>query len=113
MYEIELPMVYFDFDKHNIKEEFFDRLNKAARLLNDRKDLRVFVGGHTDNYGTDEYNVALGQRRYNEVYNYLINKGVDPGQLETGTYGEEIPVQTNRTRRGRALNRRVMLSFIQ
>jgi len=111
--EIELPTVYFDFDKHNIKEEFFKRLNEAAVLLKDRADLRVFVGGHTDNYGTDDYNVALGQRRYDEVYNYLVDKGVDPDQLETGTYGEKDPAQNNRTRRGRALNRRVMLSFIQ
>jgi outer membrane protein OmpA-like peptidoglycan-associated protein len=110
--DIELPTVYFDFDKQNIKEEFFQRLNEAAELLTDRTDLRVFVGGHTDNYGTDEYNVALGQRRYDAVRDYLITKGVDPGQLETGTYGETIPAQNNRTRRGRALNRRVMLSFI-
>ncbi len=111
--DIELPIVYFDFDKHNIKEEFFDRLDEAARLLRERTDLRVFVGGHTDNYGSNEYNIALGQRRYNEVYNYLVNKGVDPAQLKTGTYGEDIPAQSNRTIRGRALNRRVELSFIQ
>ncbi len=111
--EIELPIVYFDFDKHNIKSEFFERLDKAARLLRERPDVRVFVGGHTDNYGTNEYNVALGERRYNEVHAYLLNKGVNPEQLETGTYGEDIPAVNNRTRRGRALNRRVMLSFIQ
>ena len=111
--EIELPIVYFDFDKHNIKPEFFDRLDKAARLLRERPDLRVMLGGHTDSYGTNEYNIALGQRRYNEVYNYLIGKGVRKDQLEFETFGEDIPAQTNRSVRGRALNRRVELSFIQ
>jgi outer membrane protein OmpA-like peptidoglycan-associated protein len=110
--EIELLIVYFDFDLYNIQGEFHQRLNEAAELLIDRTDLRVFVGGHTDNYGTDDYNVALGQRRYDAVYNYLVDKGVDPSQLETGTYGEGVPAQNNRTRQGRALNRRVMLSFI-
>jgi len=110
--DFELPTVYFDFDKQNIKQEFNQRLNEAAELLMDRTDLRVLIGGHTDNYGTDEYNVALGQRRYDAVRDYLIAKGVDPGQLETGTYGETTPAQNNTTRQGRALNRRAMLSFI-
>lgn len=57
-------------------------------------------------------NIDLGQRRYKEVYDYLVEKGVAPGQLKTGTYGEQTPTQNNSTRQGRALNRRVMLSFI-
>ncbi len=109
---IELPMVYFDFDKHNIKSEFFKRLDEAAELLVRRRDLRIMVAGHTDAYGTNPYNVALGRRRYTEVYNYLINKGVNPEQLETKTFSEDIPVASNRTVQGRAFNRRVELYFI-
>lgn len=109
---IELPNVYFDFDKHNINSNFFQRLDEAVELLTERRDLRVMVAGHTDAYGTNPYNVALGQRRYTEVYNYLINKGVNPSQLETKTFSEDNPVDTNRTRQGRAFNRRVELYFI-
>ena len=111
--EIRLSAVYFDFAKHDIKEEFYQRLNAIARLLKDRTDLRVLISGHTDNYGTNAYNVALGKRRYNEVHSYLVDKGVDPAQLKSSTYGEELPQGDNRTTQGRALNRRVNLSFIQ
>lgn len=111
--EIELPNVYFDFDRHTIKSEFFQRLDEAAELLTSRRELRIMVAGHTDAYGTNPYNVALGQRRYTEVYNYLINKGVNADQMEVKTFSEDTPVQSNRTIRGRAFNRRVMLYFIE
>lgn len=109
---IELPNVFFDFDKHNVKSEFFQRLDEAAELLTRRRDLRIMVAGHTDSYGTNPYNVALGERRYTEVYNYLVNKGVNPSQLATKTFSEDIPIATNRTVQGRAFNRRVELYFI-
>lgn len=110
--EIKLPIVYFDFDKQNIKPEFFKRLNEAAELLKSRSDLRIMVGGHTDAYGTDPYNVALGQRRYDAVYNYLINLGVNKDQLVVKTFSEDLPIASNRTRKGRAFNRRVELYFV-
>lgn len=111
--KIKLPNVFFDFDKHNIKSEFFQRLNEAAALLVENRDLRVMVAGHTDEYGTNPYNVALGIRRYTEVYNYLISKGVNPSQLEVKTFSEDTPIATNYTIEGRAFNRRVELSFIE
>ncbi len=110
---VKLPNVFFDFDKYNIKPEFFKRLNEAAALLVENRDLRVMVAGHTDEYGTNPYNTALGVRRYTEVYNYLINKGVNANQLEVKTFSEDIPISTNKTREGRAYNRRVELSFIE
>ena len=70
------------------------------------------VGGHTDAYGTNPYNVSLGERRFTEVYNYLVNKGVNPSQMQTKTFSEDIPIATNRTVQGRAFNRRVELWFI-
>ncbi|WP_157716083.1 OmpA family protein [Roseivirga echinicomitans] len=110
---IRLPNVFFDFDKYNIKPDFFKRLNEAAALLVENRDLRVMVAGHTDAYGTNPYNVDLGIRRYTEVYNYLISKGVDANQLEVKTLSEDIPISTNETIEGRAYNRRVELSFIE
>ncbi len=109
---VELPNVFFDFDLHNIKPEFYQRLNEAAELLKGRSDLKVMVAGHTDAYGTDGYNIALGKRRYTEVYNYLRRKGVDADQLAVKTFSEDIPIATNRTRSGRAFNRRVELYFV-
>lgn len=109
---IELPNVFFDFDKQNIKPEFIDRLNEAAELLKRRTDLRIMVAGHTDAYGTNEYNIALGKRRYSEVFNYLKNRGVDAGQMDVQTFSEDLPIASNRTRKGRAFNRRVELYFV-
>ena len=109
---LELPNVYFTFDRSNIREQFYERLDETAELLKERTDLRVLVAGHTDAYGTNEYNIALGKRRYTQVYNYLINRGVDPDQLEYKTLSENEPIATNRTIAGRAFNRRVQLYFI-
>lgn len=110
--DIKLPIVYFDFDKSNVKDEFFKRLNQAARLLVDRRDLRINVGGHTDSYGSNPYNVALGQRRADAVIKYLVAHGVNRAQMVGGTFSEDVPIETNKTTRGRAFNRRVELSFI-
>lgn len=109
---IELPNVFFDFDKEDIKQEFVDRLNEAAELLSTRTDLRIMVAGHTDAYGTNDYNIALGKRRYTEVYNYLKARGVKESQMEVQTFSENSPIASNRTRKGRAFNRRVELFFV-
>lgn len=109
---IELPNVFFDFDKQDIKPEFIDRLNEAAELLSRRTDLRIMVAGHTDAYGTNDYNIALGQRRYTKVFNYLKNRGVSESQMEVQTFSENLPIASNRTRKGRAFNRRVELFFV-
>ena len=111
--KIELPNVFFDFDRHTIKSEFFQRLDEAAELLSGDRSLRIMVAGHTDAYGTNNYNVDLGTRRYTEVYNYLLNKGVNADQMEVSTFSEDTPIQSNRTIVGRAFNRRVELSFIE
>lgn len=109
---IELPNVFFDFDKQDIKPEFIDRLNEAAELLSRRTDLRIMVAGHTDAYGTNDYNIALGQRRYTKVFNYLRDRGVSESQMEVQTFSENLPIASNRTRKGRAFNRRVELFFV-
>jgi outer membrane protein OmpA-like peptidoglycan-associated protein len=111
--EIELPNVYFDFDRHTVKSEFFQRLDEAAELLRENRDIRIMVAGHTDAYGSNPYNVALGIRRYTEVYHYLLAKGVNASQMEVKTFSEDTPISTNRTISGRAFNRRVELSFIE
>ncbi|MFT6055096.1 MAG: outer membrane protein OmpA-like peptidoglycan-associated protein [Roseivirga sp.] len=111
--EIELPNVFFNFDRHTVKSEFFQRLDEAAQLLRENRDIRIMVAGHTDAYGTNPYNVALGVRRYTEVYQYLISKGVNVDQMEVKTFSEDTPISTNRTISGRAFNRRVELSFIE
>ena len=111
--DIQLPIVYFDFDKSVVKEAFYKKLDDAAAILRDNPSFRILVAGHTDSFGDNQYNIALGLRRAQEVMDYMVNKGADPDQLEKGTFSEDIPIASNNTRRGRAYNRRVELSFIQ
>jgi len=105
---ITLHGIYFDFDKAAIKPESRPALEDAARILNENPTIRVEIQGHTDNRGSDEYNVGLSERRAQAVVNYLVqNLGIVSGRLNTIGYGEFRPVADNETEAGRALNRRV------
>jgi len=70
------------------------------------------VGGHTDSYGTEEYNMGLSVRRARAVADYLVAGGIDRSRLRVEGYGETQPVASNDTEDGRAQNRRVELSVI-
>lgn len=111
--DIKLPIVYFDFDKNIVKETFFKKLDNVASILKDNPQFRIRIAGHTDAYGDNEYNIALGLRRAQAVLAYLVDTGASRDQLETGTFSEDIPIASNNTDRGRAYNRRVELSFIE
>ncbi|MCK5833468.1 peptidoglycan-associated lipoprotein Pal [bacterium] len=89
---IELRIVYFDYDKYNIRED------QAARLLDNAEQLMKFPGakvileGHCDERGTEEYNMALGEKRARSVMNYLNEYGVAATRISTRSYGEERPL---------------------
>lgn len=84
-------IVYFDFDKFNIRPEYRDMLQQKADLLKTYSGIRVRIEGNCDARGTQEYNLALGERRARAVYEYLVRLGVNPSQLETISYGKERP----------------------
>lgn len=85
-------------------------LDRLAEALNRHPRLRLEVGGHTDNVGKDEDNLALSERRAKAVYDYLILRGVSPDRLSYRGYGETRPVAANDTPEGRAQNRRTTLT---
>lgn len=101
--------VYFDFDRSNIKSDFFPVLDKHAEFLIKNAGTKVVIEGHTDSRGTPEYNIALGERRAKAVQRYLVLQGVSPAQLELVSYGEERPVATGNDEQSWAQNRRVEL----
>lgn len=84
-------IIYFDFDKYDIKPEYRDMLNKKAELLKEYSCIRVRIEGNCDARGTQEYNLALGERRARAVYEYLVMLGVNPSQLEIISFGKERP----------------------
>ena len=83
--------VYFAFDKFDIKPEYKDMLKGKADLLKRYPAIRVRIEGNCDERGTQEYNLALGERRARAAYEYLATLGVNPGQLEMISYGKENP----------------------
>jgi len=87
-------------------------LDDSAETLRRYPDLVVEVAGHTDSVGTDAYNLDLSQRRAESVRQYLIDKGVDSGNLSAKGYGESQPIESNDTEEGRDENRRVNLRIL-
>ena len=105
-----LDRVLFDFDKYNIKPQFYGFLDEAAMVFEKNPGLRVMIEGHTDNIGTAAYNMKLSLKRADAVRDYLVRKGVAIDRLSTVGYGFTRPIATNATEEGRALNRRVQLT---
>jgi OOP family OmpA-OmpF porin len=75
--------------------------------MNENKDKRVNLSGHTDSIGTEAYNQKLSERRAASVKNYLTKKGIDAGRISAQGFGETKPIADNKTKEGRAKNRRV------
>ena len=83
--------VYFAFNKYNIESQYDAVLSRDADLLKQFPAIRVRIEGNCDDRGTQEYNLALGERRARAAYDYFVNQGVNPGQLEMISYGKENP----------------------
>lgn len=99
-------IVYFDYDKYDVKSEYTGMLQQKADLMKAHPDIRVRIEGNCDERGTQEYNLALGERRARAVYDYMIMLGVNPAQLEMISYGKERPAVAGNNEEAWALNRR-------
>lgn len=99
---------YFEYDSSDLRPESMRALDVHARDLRGSGQ-RVVLEGHTDERGTREYNMALGERRAKSVQRYLVLQGVSPAQLELVSYGEERPVALGSDEQSWAQNRRVEL----
>ncbi len=99
--------VFFDFDESTIKPEFLPLFDNAVFVLNQNSDLTVEIQGHTDDVGTEEYNLELSEKRAQAVKDYLVEKGIDPARLTVKGFGKSNPAEDNDTEEGRAYNRRV------
>jgi peptidoglycan-associated lipoprotein len=86
--------VHFEFDQWNIRAEDRSILDLKATILGANPGLRLRISGHADERGSDEYNLALGNRRAAAVKTYLVNKGIDAGRLDVVSFGEEQPIAT-------------------
>jgi len=103
--------VYFDFDKDEIKGQYAQLLQAHAEFLKEHGAIKVLIEGHTDERGTPEYNISLGERRAKAVAKYLQNLGVDVYQLSVVSYGEEKPADAGHAEDAYAKNRRAVLVY--
>ena len=104
--------IYFDYDKSDIKPEFYAFLDRMIKVVEGHSDLRVKVTGHTDSDGSNNYNDGLSQRRAQAIIDYFVSKGLSADRLVFDFKGETDPVDTNDTPEGRQRNRRVDFRFI-
>ena len=103
---LDLQSVYFDFDRSNIRSDARPVLRSNGDQLRS-SGTAVRIEGHTDERGSEEYNLALGERRANSVKQYLENLGVDGGMMRTLSYGEAKPAVAGHTEDAWRYNRRV------
>jgi len=104
-------VIYFDFNASAIKSEYRDLITWHGRYLASNQDMKIRLEGHTDERGSREYNVALGDRRAQSVKRMLMFQGATKKQIEVISYGEEKPVGLEHTEAAWAKNRRVQLVY--
>ena len=102
----EAEPVYFDFNSSELAPQYRPVLEKKARWLKGHPEYNLKIEGHCDERGTEEYNLALGERRAKVVMNYLVSLGVPSGRISTISYGEERPSTSGHDEMAWAKNRR-------
>jgi peptidoglycan-associated lipoprotein len=108
-----LKTIYFDFDRYNIKDEYKDTLRQNAQWIKDHGEFNVVIEGHCDERGTNEYNLALGDRRASSTKEYLTALGVPGRRLRTIAYGEERPAVNGHDESAWSRNRRAQFLIVK
>ncbi len=85
-------MIHFDYDKATVRGDDAASLDQKVAIMNANPDLRIRISGHCDERGSDEYNLALGNRRATAAKQYLVSHGVEASRIETASFGEERPM---------------------
>lgn len=109
---VVLKNIFFEFNSFELLPGSYAELNKVVEYMKSNPKLKIEIGGHTDNVGTKAYNKTLSENRANSVYNYLIGKEIDKSRLSFKGYDFSVPISTNDTDEGRALNRRTEFKVI-
>jgi outer membrane protein OmpA-like peptidoglycan-associated protein len=103
--------ILFDFDKSTLRPASQEQIRKFAEALKKYEDTEIFVAGHTDATGTEDYNLTLSRQRAESVANYLEGLGVSRTRFTISGLGETQPIATNNTAEGQQLNRRVEVAI--
>ncbi len=114
--KIELGDIYFEFDKSNITQQGAFELNKLVQIMERNPNMKIKIESHTDNQGSDEYNLKLSDRRARTTMQYIVSKGIAANRLEARGYGEsqlKIDCGANCTEEQHAINRRSEFIILQ
>jgi len=98
--------IYFDYDRSDITDDSRAKLDAKVPVLTQNTAVRIRIAGHTDSRGSDEYNLALGQRRAAAAKRYLTDRGIDGSRIEIVSFGEERPTCTDESEGCWSRNRR-------
>ncbi len=104
--------VYFEYDSDELSGDARATLDAKLPIFRANPNLRIRVAGHTDERGSDEYNLALGQRRAAAVKRYLSDQGIDGGRMEIVSFGEERPPVTESNDEAYRMNRRAEFEIV-
>lgn len=110
---VVLKNIFFETNEYTLLEPSKAELNKLVEFLTQNSSLKIEIGGHTDNVGSDDLNKKLSENRAKSVYEYLISAGIDKARLSYKGYGSTKPIAANNTEAGKAENRRTEFKIIQ
>ncbi len=108
-----LKNIQFEFDKYALLPVSFTELDKLVRILNSKPEWRAELNGHTDDVGSEQYNLELSDNRAHSVGEYLKSKGISSDRLIIYGYGKEKPLVESKDDSARMLNRRVEVRFLK
>jgi|Deesub1362B_J571_1020462.scaffolds.fasta_scaffold00907_12 peptidoglycan-associated lipoprotein len=110
--EQPLQMIHFDFDKYDIREDAKPILEKNAEWLRRYPTVKILIEGHCDERGTEEYNLALGEKRAKATRDYLVILGISPDRIKIISYGKSRPLDPGHNEIAWAKNRRAQFIII-
>lgn len=110
---IVFQMIHFDFDRYDIRPDARPILERIADYMRAHPDLRIVIEGHCDERGTEEYNMALGERRALAARRYLTVLGIESGRMSTISFGKERPLDPRSQEDAWALNRRCEFKLVK
>ncbi|HCX21396.1 MAG: hypothetical protein CMB80_04535 [Flammeovirgaceae bacterium] len=109
---VSLHNIYFQIDSYELENKSHLELNELIAFIKSNPKLKFLIEGHTDNTGTELYNLDLSDKRARAVYNYLITYGVDESQISYKGFGSAKPIESNDSEAGRSKNRRINVTIV-
>jgi peptidoglycan-associated lipoprotein len=111
--ESPLTMIHFDYDRYEIRDDAKPILEADAAWLKKFGSVKVLIEGHCDERGTEEYNLALGEKRARSTMDYLVSFGISPDRMKIISYGKSQPLDPGHTEMAWAKNRRAQFLIIE